>query len=98
MKLSNETITVLKNFSTINSGLKFRKGNTISTVSPTRTVLAEAKISEEFPQDFCVYDLPQFLGYVNMYNDGDITVDDKNVTRRVQKVAMLNSILDILFI
>ena len=80
MKLSNETITVLKNFSTINSGLKFRKGNTISTVSPTRTVLAEAKISEEFPQDFCVYDLPQFLGYVNMYNDGDITVDDKNVT------------------
>ena len=80
MKLSNETINVLKNFSTINSGLKFRQGNVLSTINQTKSILVEAKVAEEFPQDFCVYDLPQFLGYVNMYTDGDITIDDTNVT------------------
>jgi hypothetical protein len=80
MKLSNETVAVLKNFSTINSGLKFRKGNRLTTVSPTKTILAQAIINDEIPQDFCVYDLTQFLGYLNMYSDGELNIDDKNAT------------------
>lgn len=80
MKLSNETVSVLKNFSDINSGLKFRQGNKISTVSPSKTILAEATVSEDFPQDFCVYDLTQFLSVLNLYPDADLTVDSVNVT------------------
>jgi hypothetical protein len=80
MKLSNETVNVLKNFSTINPGLKFRKGNKLSTMSQTKSILVEASVTEDFPQDFCVYDLPQFLSFLNMYGDGELDVDNTNVT------------------
>ena len=61
MKLSNETMNILKNFSTINSGLFFKSGKKISTVSPSKTILAEAVLTEEFPKDFGIYDLNNFL-------------------------------------
>jgi hypothetical protein len=80
MKLSSETVTLLKNFSTINSGLKFRKGNKLSTMSQTKSILVEATVAENFPQDFCVYDLTQFLSFQNMYSNGELDIDDKNVT------------------
>jgi hypothetical protein len=80
MKLSNETVNVLKNFSGINSGIKFRQGNKLTTVSPTKTILAQANLAEQFPQDFCVYDLTQFLSVLNLYPDAELSVDDVNVT------------------
>jgi hypothetical protein len=61
MKLSKDTLDVLKNFASINSGMEFKKGNTIRTMSSGKTVLAKASLKDEFPQDFCVYDLNQFL-------------------------------------
>ena len=57
MKLSNETLTVLKNFSGINQGIQFKKGSKLTTVSSGKTVLAQANLKDVFPQDFCVYDL-----------------------------------------
>ena len=60
MKLSNETLNVLKNFAGINSGIEFKSGNKLSTISSTKTVLAKATLKDTFPQDFCIYDLNQF--------------------------------------
>ena len=57
MKLSNETLTVLKNFSSINQGIQFKQGTKLATVSAGKTVLAQANLKDNFPQDFCVYDL-----------------------------------------
>ena len=57
MKLSNETLTVLKNFASINQGIQFKQGKKIKTMSSGKSVLAEANLKDEFPQDFCVYDL-----------------------------------------
>jgi hypothetical protein len=79
MKLSNETVNVLKNFSTINGGLKFLKGTKLKTMNQTKSILVEATVQEDFPQDFCVYDLTQFLSFLNMYDGGDIEVDNKHV-------------------
>ena len=80
MKLSNETLAVLKNFSTINQGLQFKKGKKISTVSSSKTVLAQATLSDTFPQDFCIYDLNQFLAVHGLFKDGaDIDFDSSNV-------------------
>jgi len=79
MKLTKDTLDVLKNFATINSGMEFKKGNTIRTMSSGKTVLAKATLKDEFPQDFCVYDLNQFLSVHSMFDNTEIEFDDKNV-------------------
>jgi len=80
MKLSNETLSVLKNFSTINSGLLFKQGSTISTVSSSKTVLAQAVLKDEFPQEFAIYDLTNFLSVLSLGKDAsELDFDDKHV-------------------
>ena len=79
MKLSNETLTILKNFASINSGLEFKEGNKLATMSPTKTVLAKATIGDSFPQNFCVYDLNQFLSVYSLYKDAELDFDEVNV-------------------
>ena len=62
MKLSDNTLTILKNFAGINNSILVKKGNKLSTISVAKNILAEAEISpEEFPRDFAIYDLNQFL-------------------------------------
>ena len=51
MKLSEETLAVLKNFSAINNGIFFEQGKTIKTVSPQKSILVDATVEEEFPSD-----------------------------------------------
>jgi hypothetical protein len=79
MKLSPDTLTVLQNFSKINSGLQFKEGNVLRTVSSGKTVLAKAVLKDAFPQDFCVYDLNQFLVIYNLNKDTELDFDDSNV-------------------
>jgi len=80
MKLSNETLTILKNFSSINSGILFKKGNTLSTVSTTKTVLAQATLQEDVPQEFAVYDLNNFLSVLSLGKDTpELEFDEKHV-------------------
>ena len=61
MKLSSNTINLLKNFSTINQSILFKEGNKLRTISVMKNILAEATITEDIPRDFGVYDLNQFL-------------------------------------
>ena len=80
MKLSNETLNVLKNFATINEGLQFKQGKKLKTISQTKAVMAEASIPDEFPETFCVYDLNQFLQINSLYgNKPDLNFDDVNI-------------------
>ena len=81
MKLSTETLNVLKNFSSINQNLEFKQGNKISTISSGKSVLAQATLKDEFPQSFCVYDLNQFLSVHSMFKgDVELDFDAANVT------------------
>ena len=61
MKLSDKTLSFLKNFSTINQSLLFKQGSKLRTISVMKNILAEATIDEELPKDFGIYDLTQFL-------------------------------------
>lgn len=79
MKLSNETLNVLKNFATINQGIQFKPGNKLSTVSGSKTVLAQASIKDSFPEEFCIYDLNQFLSVYSMNKDPELAFDDANI-------------------
>ena len=79
MKLTSETLNLLKNFASINQGMEFKKGNVIKTMSGGKTVLAKATIKDEFPQDFCVYDLNQFLSVHSLFDNTEIDFDDSNI-------------------
>lgn len=79
MKLSNETIEILKNFSTINQSLSFKKGKTLSTISSLKTVLAVAEVAETFPEEFAIYDLNKFLAKLSLYKGCDLEFDTDKV-------------------
>ena len=72
MKLSNETVTVLKNFSTINQNLVINPGKNISTMSAMKNIVAKATVTEEFPQAFAIYDLNEFLSALSLFENPDL--------------------------
>ena len=72
MKLSENTVTLLKNFSNINQSILFKQGKSLRTISVMKNILAEATISEELPKDFGIYDLNQFLNGLSLHNNPDL--------------------------
>ena len=72
MKLSDKTISLLKNFSSINQSILFKEGNKLRTISVMKNILAEATVSEDFSKDFGVYDLNQFLNGLSLYNNPEL--------------------------
>ena len=80
MKLSGDTLSVLKNFGAINQGIFFKKGKTLKTVSSHKNILAEVNIKEDIPADFGVYDLNNFLSVVSLHKDDPtFEFDEKHV-------------------
>ena len=84
MKLSDKTLSVLKNFSTINQSILFKQGSKLRTISVMKNILAEATITEELPKDFGIYDLNQFLNGLSLHqspeldfvNDGHVVIKE----------------------
>ena len=72
MKLSTETISVLKNFSTINANLMVKAGSSLSTMSAMKNIVAKADVTEEFPSDFAIYDLNEFLSALSLFGKPDL--------------------------
>ena len=80
MKISNDTRNVLKNFSTINSGIRVKSGNKLETISNMKNILAVATVNESFPQDFSIYNLPEFLGATSLLSDPEFEFGDTSLT------------------
>ena len=72
MKLSDKTLSVLKNFSTINQSILFKQGSKLRTISVMKNILAEATITEEIPTDFGIYDLSQFLNGLSLHQSPEL--------------------------
>ena len=72
MKLSDSTLSLLKNFSTINQSILFKQGSKLRTISVMKNILAEVTIDEEAPKDFGIYDLSQFLNGLSLHNDPEL--------------------------
>ena len=79
MKFSPNILTILKNFSSINSNLTIRPGNVIQTISVQKNIMASANVNEQFDQQFGIYSLPDFLGALSLFNEPDLTFSDKYV-------------------
>ena len=79
MKLSNGTINVLKNFSTINQNLVIKEGSDISTMSAMKNIVAKAKVEEGFTKEFAIYDLNEFLSALSLFGTPDLDFQDDYV-------------------
>ena len=78
MKLSDSTLSLLKNFSTINQSILFKQGTKLRTISVMKNILAEATVSEELPKDFGIYDLGQFLNGLSLHNNPELDFEADN--------------------
>ena len=67
MKLSNETIGVLKNFGSINQNLVIKEGNIMTTMSAMKNIVAKADVTETFPREVAIYDLNEFLSSLSLF-------------------------------
>jgi len=80
MKISDGTRNILKNFSTINSGIKVKEGNKLETISNMKNILAVATINENFPKEFSIYNLNEFLGATSLMEDPEFQFGDVSLT------------------
>jgi hypothetical protein len=79
MKLSKDTVSLIKNFAGINSNLLLKSGNKLATISSQKNVMADATVTETFP-DFGIYDLNEFLGAMSLFDDPDLDFQEKYVS------------------
>lgn len=80
MKISSQTLQVLKNYSSINPNLSVKAGSVLCTISTNKNIFAKTNVAETFPAGFAIYDLQQFLGVVSIFDDPDFQFNDKSVT------------------
>ena len=80
MKISNETRSILKNFSTINSGIKVESGQQLKTISNMKNILAVANVSESFGQEFSIYNLSEFLGATSLLENPEFNFNENSVS------------------
>lgn len=85
MKLSKETLAILKNFSSINNNLLLLPGNKLSTISYEDSLVAYTEVQEDFPQSFGIYDLPEFLGALSLFEDPDLEFNSTHVKIKTDK-------------
>lgn len=80
MKISTQTLQVLKNYASINPNLLVKPGSVLSTISTNKNIFAKASVTESFPASFAIYDMQQFLGVVSIFDDPDFSFNENSVT------------------
>jgi hypothetical protein len=78
--ISKDTLNILKNFSGINSNLYVKAGSKITTMSPTKNIMAEVEVEESFDTEFGIWDLNKLLGVISLFQDPEFIFDDKYMT------------------
>lgn len=79
MKIDADTINVLKNFAKINPSIVVQEGNVLKTISPTKTIMAKAKVKTDFNKRFAIYNLDRFIAFLSTFTDPDLKFEDKFV-------------------
>jgi hypothetical protein len=80
MKLSAKTIHILKNFSSINPSIVLREGNVLSTISPTKTIMARATVPDEFTGRYGIYNLSRFISSISLMDAPDVEFGESAAT------------------
>jgi len=85
MKISSDTLALLKNFASINTNILVRQGNVLSTVSAGKNILSRATVSETFDREFAVYDLNNFLALLSLWENPEIDFEETGMFLREGK-------------
>jgi hypothetical protein len=80
MELSNRTVEILRNFSTINPNIVVNGGNVLKTMSIAKNIVSRAEIDESFPNTFGIYDLSEFLSVLTLVDRPSITFGESFCT------------------
>ena len=80
MNISPETLNILRNFSTINSGLTVKEGNELKTVSAMKNIYARAVVTEDFDKEHSIYDLSEYLGALSLFDTPNFEFNAEKVT------------------
>jgi hypothetical protein len=80
MKISKETLDVLKNFSAINPNLVIEKGNVLATIAEAKNIMASCVVPESFDTDIGIYDLNEFLSALSLIEDPEFEFGDSSVS------------------
>ena len=80
MKLSTQTIAILKNYATINQNILFKVGKNLMTISPQKNILSSSEIEEDIPQQFAIYDLNRLLGAMSLFDKPELDVGENALT------------------
>ena len=78
MNLSEQTVSILKNFSTINQNLLVKQGKVLKTMSAMKNIVATAEVEEEF-SEFAIYDLNEFLSALSLFTKPELLFKDNFV-------------------
>ena len=79
MKISNETLEILRNYSTINTNILIRPGNVLSTVSNGINIFSRAEVKETFDREFAIYDLNKLLGVLSVHPEADLEFTEDRI-------------------
>ena len=79
MRLSEQTVSLLKNFAGINQNIQFKAGSKLQTISAQKNILVDAEVPELFPSDFAIYDLNKMLGVMSLFQDPELEIGDKTM-------------------
>ena len=91
MELKESTLSILKNFATINPNIVIAEGNTLKTITEAKNFLVTATVEESFPKTVGIYDLSEFLGVLSLvdtpkleFNDDFALVSDSSGRSKVK--------------
>lgn len=79
MELNENTLSIMKNFAGINQNLLVQQGSTIKTISEARNVVSTAVVDQEFPQQFGIYDLNEFIGVLGLVDKPNLQFAEESV-------------------
>lgn len=99
MKISQSTLSVIRNFSTMNQNLLIKKGSVLTTRTVAKNLFASAVVDTEFPQEFGIYNTASFLGVLSLFSDPEVELGEKSMTisqgnNRVQYMFASPEVLD----
>ena len=93
MQLSDSTLDILRNFSSINQNILIKADSPIKTISEARNVVAKAEIPEKFIKDFGIYDLNEFIGVTGLVNNPSLHFNDDFVMESDRQMAGLTTLV-----
>jgi hypothetical protein len=69
MKLSSETLEVLKNFASSNPAIIIHPGNVVRSRAPDKSWFAEATVPDSFEKKIVLYNFGGFLGVLSLFRN-----------------------------